>query len=107
MKKLILILMVGSLFANEAQTVEVINITKKSKVEVYTALFWAPCKEAKALLQSRGIDYTEKKITFSRKGTAELAELSGGNTYTPQLIVDGKYFGGLKKLRAYFKELDK
>ena len=39
MKKLILILMVGSLLANEARTIEVINITQKSKVEVYTALF--------------------------------------------------------------------
>ena len=39
MKKLILILMVGSLLADETQTAEVININKKSKVEVYTALF--------------------------------------------------------------------
>ena len=39
MKKLILMLIVGSLFAVETQTVEIINITKESKVEVYTALF--------------------------------------------------------------------
>ena len=41
MKKLLLIalLIVGSLFAAEVQIVEVINITQKSKVEVYTALF--------------------------------------------------------------------
>ena len=31
--------MVGSLFTVETQTVEIINITKESKVEVYTALF--------------------------------------------------------------------
>ena len=84
-----------------------IELTAKSDVLVYSNYFWAPCDEAKTLLQSRGIDYIEKKITFSRKGTAELSKLSGGNTYTPQLIVDGKYFGGLKKLKAYFAELDK
>jgi len=39
MKKLILILMVGSLFANDSQTIEIVNITKNSKVEIYTALF--------------------------------------------------------------------
>ena len=39
MKQLILILMMGILFADEVQTLEVINITQKSKVEVYTALF--------------------------------------------------------------------
>ena len=31
--------MAGSLFAAETQTKEIINITKESKVEVYTALF--------------------------------------------------------------------
>jgi len=39
MKKIILILMVGSLFANDSQTKEVINITQNSKVEIYSALF--------------------------------------------------------------------
>ena len=39
MKKLILILMISSLFADEAQIVGEIIITQKSKVEVYTALF--------------------------------------------------------------------
>ena len=39
MKKLIFILMIGSLFAAETQTVGIINITQNSKVEVYTALF--------------------------------------------------------------------
>jgi hypothetical protein len=39
MKKIILILMVGSMFANDSQTKEVINITQNSKVEIYSALF--------------------------------------------------------------------
>jgi len=39
MKKLIFILMLGSLFANDSQTKEVINITQNSKVEIYSALF--------------------------------------------------------------------
>jgi hypothetical protein len=31
--------MVGSMFANDSQTKEVINITQNSKVEIYSALF--------------------------------------------------------------------
>jgi len=54
------------------------------------------------LLRSRGIDYDVKNITFSIKKTKELAKLSGGITSVPQLIVDGQYFGGLKKLKEYF-----
>ena len=96
--------MVGSLFADETQTVEIINITKESKVEVYTALFWKPCKEAKTLLQSRGIDFDAKMVTFSRKKVGEMSKRTGGKTSVPQIFVDDMYFGGLEELIAYYKE---
>ena len=104
MKKLILLLMLGSLFAVGTQTVEIINITKESKIEVYTALFWKPCKEAKELLQSRGIDFDAKMVTFSRKKDGEMAKRTGGKTSVPQIFVDDKYFGGLAELITYYKE---
>jgi len=96
--------MAGSLFAAETQTKEIINITKESKVEVYTALFWAPCKEAKALLQSRRIDFDAIMITFSRKKVNEMVKRTGGKTFVPQIFVDDKYFGGLEELKSYYKE---
>ena len=39
MKKLIILLMVGSLFSSEIVIDKEINITKKSKVLIYTNLF--------------------------------------------------------------------
>ena len=96
--------MIGCLFADKPHTVEVINITKKSKVEVYTALFWTPCKEAKALLQSRGIDFDTKLVTFSRKQADKMAKRTDGKTSVPQIFVDDKYFGGLAELITYYKE---
>ena len=104
MKKLIFILMIGSLLAAETQTVEIINITQNSKIEVYTALFWAPCKEAKLLLQSRGIDFDAIMVTFSRKKVNEMAKRTGGKTFVPQIFVDDQYFGGLAELISYYKE---
>ena len=104
MKKILLILMICGLFANRVENNEVINITKESKVLIYTNLFWAPCKEAKALLQSRGIDYSSKLITFSRTSVNEMAKKTGGKTYVPQIFVDDKYFGGLSELKEYFKK---
>ena len=95
--------MICGLFANKVENNEVINITKESKVLIYTNLFWAPCKEAKALLQSRGIDYSSKLITFSRTSVNEM-EKTGGKTYVPQIFVDDKYFGGLLELKEYFKK---
>ena len=103
MKKIVLILMICSLFASKVEKNEVINITKESKVLVYTNLFWAPCKEAKVLLQSRGIDYNTKLITFSRTSVNEMAKKTGGKTYVPQIFIDDQYFGGLKELKEYYK----
>ena len=94
----VILLMCIFCFADESK----IEITPDSKVIVYSNYFWAPCDEAKSLLRSRGIDYDVKNITFSRKKTKELAKLSGGITSVPQLIVNGQYFGGLKKLKEYF-----
>ena len=96
--------MICSLFAEKVENVEKINITQGSKVLVYTNLFWAPCKEAKALLQSRGIDYNTKLITFSKKSINEMAEKTGGKISVPQIFVDDKYFGGLLELKEYYKE---
>ncbi len=103
MNKTLLILMICSLFANSGENNGVINITKESKILIYTNLFWTPCKEAKELLQSRGIDYNTKLITFSKKSVSEMAEKTGGKTYVPQIFVDDKYFGGLKELKEYYK----
>ena len=96
--------MVCSLFAMKVESVQEINITEESKVLVYTNLFWAPCKEAKMLLQSRGIDYSTKLITFSKKSVNEMAKKTGGKISVPQIFVDDKYFGGLLELKEYYKE---
>jgi len=104
LKKLIFVLMICGLFAEKVDSVEKINITQGSKVLVYTNLFWAPCKEAKALLQSRGIDYSTKLVTFSKKSVNEMAKKTGGRTSVPQIFVDEKYFGGLLELKDYYKE---
>ena len=100
MKKIFFIMILGLTFGNSDKT---ISITKDSTVEIYSALFWAPCKEAKKLLQSRGIEYTTKMITFSRKNTEELIKKTGGKSSMPQIFVDDIHIGGLKELKFYLK----
>ena len=90
-------------FAADTPAIEEINITSASKVEMYTALFWGACNEAKALLQSRGIEFESHMVTFSRKTTAEMKKRTGGKTFVPQIMVDDHYFGGLVELIGYFK----
>jgi len=91
------------IFPNDGTAIEKVIITPESRLEMYTALFWAPCKEAKALLQSRGIDFDTHLITLSRKNFKEMAMRTNGKIFVPQLIIDDKYFGGLAELQSYFK----
>ena len=103
MKTIICSVLFGFMVGNTTPTTPEITITKKSKVEIYSALFWAPCKEAKKLLQSREIEYTEHMITLSRKNMKDLSARTGVATSVPQIFVDDKYFGGLSELKEYFK----
>jgi len=102
MLKLIILIMFGLIFPKDAT--DSFSINKESKIEVYSALFWAPCKEAKKLLQSRGIDFETKMITFSRKNNQELIDRTGGKGSLPQIFIDEKYFGGLTELKKYFND---
>ena len=56
------------------------------------------------LLQSRGIDYSTKLVTFSKKSVNKMAKETGGKLSVPQIFVDDKYFGGLLELKDYYKE---
>ena len=110
MKRIIILLMLCSLFSSEIASSKIavskeINITKKSTVLIYTNLFWAPCKEAKALLQARGVEFSTKLVTFSKKNVKEMSKKTGGEISVPQIFVDNKYFGGLLELKKYYKEL--
>ena len=105
MKKIIILLMICSLFSSGITVDKGINITEKSTVLIYTNLFWAPCKEAKALLQARGVEFSTKLVTFSKKNVKEMSQKTGGEISVPQIFVDSKYFGGLLELKKYYKEL--
>ena len=104
MKYPLIVLLSAYAFAGSISLDKEIKITSSNKVEMYTALFWAPCNEAKALLKSRGIEFESHMVTFSRKTTAEMKKRTFGKTFVPQIMVDDHYFGGLAELIVYFKD---
>ena len=57
------------------------------------------CRNAKALLQKRGIAYEEVNLSKDPLGRAELAKRTGLMTF-PQVVVDGKALGGFRELLA-------
>ena len=64
---------------------------------MYTTRWCAYCVRAKALLESRGLEYEEISLDDDPAFRQRLLELTGEWT-VPQILVDGKPIGGYAEL---------
>ena len=67
------------------------------EVRLYTTEPCGFCRQAKALLQTRGIDYTEVNLAKDPEGRADLVALTGQMTF-PQIVVGRRSIGGFREL---------
>ena len=67
-------------------------------VYLYTTEPCGFCRQAKTLLQARGVDYREVNLAKDPDGRAELVALTGQMTF-PQIVIDGKPLGGWQELQ--------
>ena len=72
-------------------------------IQIYTTRWCAYCVRAKALLQSKGIDFEEISLDGDPAFRQKLYELTGGWT-VPQIVVDGKPIGGYTELHRLERE---
>ena len=79
-----------------------------AEVEVYINKGCAACVNAKHFLDSKGVDYIEKKLGKSRKIDAEFSIRTRGAKSIPQVFIDNHWVGGFDDLVKYDKanELD-
>lgn len=63
------------------------------------ARFCGYCARAKALLESKGVDYAEYNATTTPEYRQEMIEKSGGTTF-PQIFINGQHVGGCDDLHA-------
>ena len=68
-------------------------------VEIFTKFACPFCYRAKALLDSKGVSYTEKDATGGPARDDMLAR-SNGRTTVPQIFIDGHHVGGCDDLMA-------
>jgi glutaredoxin 3 len=68
-------------------------------IQVYTTRWCGYCVRAKALLDSRGLDYEEISLDDEPGFRARLHELTGGWT-VPQIVVGDEPIGGYTELWA-------
>ena len=66
-------------------------------VVVYTTEPCGFCRQAKALLDSRGVLYEEINLAKDPEGRAELVALTGQMTF-PQIVVGDRSIGGFREL---------
>jgi len=67
------------------------------RIEMYTTAWCGYCVRAKALLEARGLEYTEVPMDDDPAFRARLQELTGGWT-VPQILIDGRPIGGYTEL---------
>jgi glutaredoxin 3 len=68
-------------------------------VIVYTTEPCGFCRQAKALLQSRGVDFREVNLAKDADGRADLVARTGQMTF-PQVLVGERSIGGFRELLA-------
>lgn len=78
-------------------------------VEIYTTKVCPYCVRAKALLKSKGQDYTEHDLTGNDEARDVLLAKTNGQRTVPQIFINGQHIGGCDNLYALDQkgELDK
>lgn len=71
-----------------------------AKVEIYTTLLCPYCRRAKALLDKKGVAYTEYEVDVTPGKLDEMLKRAEGRRSVPQIFIDGKGVGGSDDLHA-------
>lgn len=69
-----------------------------STVEIYTSPFCPYCHRAKALLEKKGVAFTEIDVPSTPGARQQMLERTGGATSVPQIFIDGRGIGGSDQL---------
>lgn len=65
-----------------------------SKIELYTKDYCPYCKQAKALLRRKGVEFTEYDIQTDPALVAEMIQRSKGGRTVPQIFIGDTHIGG-------------
>jgi glutaredoxin 3 len=73
------------------------RMADENGVLVYTTEPCGFCRQAKALLAARGVDFAEVNLAKDPDGRADLVALTGQMTF-PQVVVGRRSIGGFREL---------
>jgi len=67
-------------------------------IEIYTTRWCPYCTMAKALLQRKGVEFSEIDVGRERARRAEMIERAHGRTSVPQIFIGDTHVGGCDDL---------
>lgn len=71
-----------------------------AKVEIYTWSSCPFCIRAKALLNQKGVEFTEYCIDGDNQARSQMAQRAKGRKSLPQIFIDEQHIGGCDDLYA-------
>ncbi|QCZ94773.1 glutaredoxin 3 [Salinimonas iocasae] len=71
-----------------------------SKVEIYTKGYCPFCHRAKALLEQKGVSYTEIEIDVQPERRDEMITRANGGYTVPQIFIGEHHVGGCDEMYA-------
>lgn len=71
-----------------------------AKVEIYYWTTCPYCSRARALLDSKGVEYTGYDITGDDAARQKMIERTGGPKSVPQIFIDDQHIGGCDDIHA-------
>ncbi|WP_199610403.1 glutaredoxin 3 [Flocculibacter collagenilyticus] len=69
-------------------------------VTIYTKVYCPYCVRAKALLDQKGVTYTEFKIDEQPELRTEMIEKANGGYTVPQIFINDQHIGGCDDMLA-------
>lgn len=72
-------------------------MSDENGVTLYTTQPCGFCRQAKTLLESRGVSYREVNLAKDPQGRADLVALTGQMTF-PQILIGRRSIGGFREL---------
>lgn len=69
-----------------------------AEIEIYT-IAWCPyCDRARALLEKKGVSFTEHDAPSGSEARKAAIQRSGGRNTVPQIFIGGQHIGGCDDL---------
>ncbi len=69
-------------------------------ITIYTTELCGFCRRAKALLDKKGVAFTEIDVTFDAAERTRMMQRAGGKRTVPQIFIGAKHVGGCDDLYA-------